>query len=69
MNDRAKRALGVLQHNTHNMLSLVLSGTDYIVHDDDADYSIEDISGMTDDDVKRSDSARKGRISVAENRF
>ena len=52
MNDRAKRALGVLQHNTHNMLSLVLSGTDYIVHDDDADYSIEDISGMTDDDVK-----------------
>ena len=52
MNGRAKRALDVLRHNTHNMLSLVLSGTDYIVHDDDADYSIEDISGMTDDDVK-----------------
>ena len=52
MNDRAKRALDVLENNTHNMLSLVLTGTDYIVHDDDADYSVQDISGLSDDEVK-----------------
>ena len=52
MNDRAKRALDILEHNTHNMLSLVLTGTDYIVHDDDADYSVQDISQMTDDEVR-----------------
>ena len=52
MNDRAKRAFDAIENNTHGILSLVLTGTDYIVHDDDADYSVMDISNMSDEDVK-----------------
>ena len=52
MGDRAKRAIDAIESNSHGMLDLVLTGTDYIVHDDDADYSVMDISNMTDEDVK-----------------
>ena len=61
--DRAKRAFDAIENNTHGILSLVLTGTDYIVHDDDADYSVMDISNMSVEESKIS-LARKGTPSV-----